>query len=151
MKIELLESEVEDVIFEGQLLEKYNIKCVKRQVKLGGAGIVDILGWDRSRKCWVIVELKRDTVCTKAYAQGMRYRNWLDEMMDERSCGRQRPYNKPYVLLIGQHLADELNFLPSIWRDEVEYGGCAYDLFKVKPVLDMGWHSVAQREYNETK
>jgi hypothetical protein len=151
MEIKLLETEVEDIIFEEQLLEEYDIRCVKRQVKLGGAGIVDILGWDRSKKCWVIVELKRDMVCTKAYAQGMRYRSWLDEMLYERQRHRQRPYTKPYVLLIGRHLADELKFLPSICSDKVEYGGCAYDLFKVKPVIDMGWHSTAQREYNENK
>lgn len=149
MEIKLLEAEVEDIIFEEQDLEQYSIKCIGRQVAFGKAGIVDILGWDRERKCWVIVEIKRDRLCSKAYAQGMRYRDWLEGQLANRAASRGIGFKKPYTLLIGAELADELNFISDICRGDVSQGGCCYSLFQVEPVLNLNWFSPAQRRYAE--
>jgi hypothetical protein len=139
MKIELLESEVEDIIFEGQLLEDYDIKCIKRQVKFGSAGIVDILGWDRYNKRWVIIEIKRDGLDARAYAQGMRYRSWLSKYMNYRSCERQKSYNEPYILLIGAGANEDLRFLKAIGDDEDrDSNDSYYTIFNINPMLELG-------------
>jgi hypothetical protein len=139
MKIELLESEVEDYIFEEQLLEEYGIKCVKRQVNFGSAGIVDILGWDRHNKRWVIVEIKRDGLDTRAYAQGMRYRSWLSDYMSHRSCDRQKQYREPCMLLIGSTLHEDLRFLRSIEDDQHRDSRHSYyAIFNINPKLELG-------------
>jgi hypothetical protein len=151
MEIKLLETEVEDYIFEGQLLESYGIKCIKRQVKFGGAGIVDILGWDRFSKRWVIVEIKRDGLDTRAYAQGMRYRSWLSDYMDHRSCDRQKPYREPYVLLIGATLHEDLRFLRDIEDDQHRDSRHSYyAIFNINPKLELGnFSSTHANEYHD--
>jgi len=151
MKIEITEKEVEDIIFEGQKLEKHNIKCVQRQVRFGVAGIVDILGYDRCNKRWVIIEIKRDTLDAKAYAQGMRYRDWLSDYMDHRSCDRLRPYRDPYVLLIGCNLHEDLRFLRDINEDvNRDSRNSYYALTHIEPVLSLGcYSSIAGDSYQE--
>lgn len=127
------------MIFEGQRLEAYDIKCVQRQVQMGDAGIVDILGWDRRNKTWVIVEIKRDGLDSKAYAQAMRYRSWLNHYLDVRSCERRKPYREPYVLLIGSSMSDDLRFVGDITDNEDRSAVQSYYLlYNVKPSLWLG-------------
>jgi|14_taG_2_1085336.scaffolds.fasta_scaffold04053_6 hypothetical protein len=143
MEIKLLEAEVEDYIFERQLLETYSIKCIRRQVRFGVAGIVDILGYDKQRRCWVIIEIKRDALCTKAYAQGMRYRNWLSNYLMEKHFKRggvvdeAAVANLPYVLLIGASLCHELRFLAHACVNTF-YGDACYLSYSVQPKLELG-------------
>ena len=143
MKIEITEKEVEDIIFEGQLLEERGIKCVKRQVQMGNAGIVDILGYDRNRRCWVIIEIKRDSLNAKAYAQGVRYRNWLSQYLVERDGQRGMELddamrNLPYLLLIGKELSYDLRFLSTREKDDGFLGHECYLRFDVEPRLRLG-------------
>ena len=140
MEIKLLETEVEDYIFEGQLLETYGIKCIDRQVRFGVAGIVDILGYDRLRKCWVIVEIKRDGLDAKAYAQGMRYRNWLSNLLLEKHTARGGEVdlcNLPYVLLIGSGLSEDLRFLSEASPAKF-LGDACYLKFNIEPRVTLG-------------
>ena len=141
MEIKLLEAEVEDIIFEGQLLETYGIKCIKRQVRFGVAGIVDILGYDTKTKRWVIVEIKRDNLCAKAYTQGMRYRNWLanyqlDKHVDRGGSMSEGLGSLPYVLLIGASLSDELRFLANAHTGEF-HGDACYLVFGIEPKMTL--------------
>lgn len=156
MKVEISEKEVEDIIFEKQLLEQYDIKCVFRQKKLGVSGIADIIGWDRGNKTWVIIEIKKGAIDTKAYAQAKRYQRWLTGYMKQRSVAQGRHWgriadHKPYVLLIGDSMSDELRFLKPLNDDDgyrtsdLEY----YTVFNVEPRLKIDWLANSQLEYNE--
>jgi len=151
MEIKLTEKEVEDYIFEKNGLEDYSIKCVGRQVQMGDAGIVDILGWDRESKTWVIVEIKRDGLDAKAYAQAERYRSWLHEYMDVRSAGRCKPFNPPYTLLIGGELADDLRFLKDLTDNDTRSAMNGFYLFyNVSPTVHLGRYvSKKARQYQE--
>lgn len=151
MEIKLLESEVEDYIFEEQGLEEYGIRCVSRQVQMGDAGIVDILGWDRLSKTWVIVEIKRDGLDARTYTQAERYRLWLHEYMDARSCKRYKPFNPPYMLLIGTVLADDLRFIKDLTdNDDRSAMNDYYLLYNIKPQLQLGrFVSKSARQYHE--
>jgi len=156
MKLEISEKEVEDIIFEKQLLEYHNIKCVFRQKNLGVAGIADLIGWDRANKVWVIIEIKKGTIDAKAYAQAKRYQRWLTGYMKKRVIAQDRncikfEHHKPYVLLIGDSMSDELRFLKPLNDDDgyrtsdLDY----YTVFKVEPRLNIHWSSTSQLEYNE--
>ena len=156
MRLEISEKEVEDIIFEKQLLEQYDIKCVFRQKKLGVAGIADIIGWDRENKAWVIIEIKKGTIDTKAYAQAKRYQRWLTGYLKKKTLAQDRNWTKlvnrkPYVLLIGDSMSDELRFIKPLNDDEgyrtseMDY----YTVFKVEPRLNIHWSSTSQLEYNE--
>lgn len=139
MEIKLTEKEVEDYIFEKQGLEQYNIKCVGRQVQMGDAGIVDILGWDRENKTWVIIEIKRDGLDSKAYAQAMRYRSWLSYYMDYRSCESRKPFNEPYVLMIGTSMSDDLRFVKDLTDNAHRSAREAfYLLYNIAPQVQFG-------------
>ena len=152
MEIKLTEKEVEDYIFEKNGLEEYNIKCVSRQVQMGDAGIVDILGWDRESKTWVIIEIKRDGLDAKAYAQAERYRSWLHEYMDVRSTRRCKPFNPPYTLLIGSELTDDLRFLKDLtdnYSDRSAMYGF-YLFYNVSTRVHLGMYvSKKARQYQE--
>lgn len=151
MEIKLTEKEVEDYIFEKQGLEEYHIKCVGRQVQMGDAGIVDILGWDRWNNTWVIVEIKRDGLDARAYTQAERYRSWLHEYMDARSCKRRKTFNPPYTLLIGTDLADDLRFAKDL-TDHFDRTAMNdfYLIYNIKPQVQLGrFVSKSARQYRE--
>jgi hypothetical protein len=144
MRLEISEKEVEDIIFEKQLLEQHDIKCVFRQKNLGVAGIADLIGWDRENKTWVIIEIKKGVIDAKAYAQAMRYQQALCRYLDER-C---RPFNPPYILMIGGSLADELRFLTDIVDDQTRSSlKSYYTCFMVEPKLRLNYHLAAQVDY----
>jgi len=156
MRLEISEKEVEDIIFEKQLLEQHDIKCVFRQKNLGVAGIADLIGWDRKNKAWVIIEIKKGTIDAKAYAQAKRYQRSLTGYMKKRVLAQGRNFikfeqHKPYIILIGDSMSDELRFLKSLNDDDgyrtsdLDY----YTVFKVEPRLNIHWSSTSQLEYNE--
>ena len=109
---------------------------------MGDAGIVDILGWDRQTKTWVIIEIKRDGLDSKAYAQAMRYRSWLSDYLYVRSRERECPYNEPYVLMIGTGVSDDIRFVRNIeYSDTRNVRNAYYSIYNIRHEVALGHYS----------
>ncbi len=76
------ERELEDYICDNQVLENYDLKIIARQMKVGSAGILDILCMNRKTKDLVVVELKKGEINPEAQFQADRYKKWLEYKLE---------------------------------------------------------------------
>ena len=98
------EKDIEDFLCEGDNLELYlNLRFVARQVEIFGFRI-DILGYNRLDKCFYIIELKKDELNSKAFAQAFKYFRLMNIKYNIKT-GEKHRFK---ILLVGQNLNSEL-------------------------------------------
>jgi len=143
----ILEKDIEAAIHDGQLLMKYGIKIVGRQVRgveitgLSGdvvfeeiEGVIDLIGYHALSGTWIIIELKRGLADSRAFTQLSRY---IDSAEWITSCfGVKRGGRKPKIagLLIGLDITPDLQFLPCLadFVDTNKFRGYDIDFHIIK-------------------
>ena len=109
ININLSEKELEDFLCSNNNLEKYlNLKFIARQVSIPPVGIVDILAYHKESKCWVIIELKKDSLDASAFCQLSSYLNYYKKtksFINYKYFQRERQF---CGLLIGNDLDSNL-------------------------------------------
>lgn len=134
MEYNILEKDIENAIFEGQLLKHYGIKIVAQQVRSVNKtakgsgksyphdmdGIIDLIGYHNKSKTWIIIEVKRGTLDAAAYTQLNRYISSANYLADDFRCDRMGRRPKIAGLLIGANWSDDLNFIEELssWDSE---------------------------------
>lgn len=146
IKIDCKESDIEDILAK-HLDEKLNIKYLDRQYRTP-VGIIDIIAKSHTDKnCYYVIEIKNGTLGSDAYAQVLRYCNWMNS--EESKDGKR--YFIP--LLIGDFLSEQLNHLCDYFDDDGGYGrhnikDVLYRCFKFDPMtgISFNYHSTTQME-----
>jgi len=122
----ILEKDIEAAIHDGQLLMKYGIKIVGRQVgsfrHIGNCadfyhdfgGIVDLIGYHVRSKSWVIIELKRGVLDASAFTQLSRYMSSASSVAHDYFCDRMGRRPKVVGLLIGSTKSRDLSFISDL-------------------------------------
>ena len=126
ININLSEKELEDFLCSNNNLEKYlGLKFIARQVSIPPVGIIDILAYHKESKCWVIIELKKDSLDALAFCQLSSYLNYYRKtksFIDYKNFQRKREF---CGLLIGQNLDSNLvkcvNYYAGINCDIINY------------------------------
>ena len=134
----LSEEDVERIIVEQMLLESRGLRVLTRQYNCGCAGGADILAYSKEMKCYVIVEVKRDKICPKAYAQLHRYCAWFERVKNRRVIG----------LLIGKSMDDQLRFMKR-W-DPWQQGNLpitSYTLYNFSVEISLDWFDKRQQSF----
>tara|TARA_R100001163_G_C5059424_1_gene196118 strand:+ start:188 stop:733 length:546 start_codon:yes stop_codon:yes gene_type:complete len=103
------EIQIENEIFNRQLLLRYGIKCLWRQVRLGYAGIADIIAYDRQTKKWVIIEVKKGVLDRSAVGQAYLYKEAFSKFLDFRSCDIKMEPRDVSIVLIGGSVNGEVS------------------------------------------
>jgi hypothetical protein len=153
MQITFSEKELEDFLCKDDNLMTYlKLKFIARQVRLGSDGIIDILAYHKSNKCFVIIELKRATLDANALLQGLNYLNFYQktskDITNYTTFQRSRKF---CLLLIGSDLDPCLHKIVSHGDDDYQDGGLTYTLFNMN--LDSGinfkYYNKNQSEFDE--
>jgi len=145
LRIEGTEKDIEDVLCEN-MKEFLGLRFVARQAQTP-AGVIDIIA--AAKDVFYVIELKRDTIDTHAYAQVMRYCNYLNF---NKSKNGKRVFAP---LLIGEHLSGELYRNVKQFEESGENFKAyhlhipEYALFQFNPLsgISFSYYSPAQQEY----
>ena len=100
------EKDIEEFIYENELLENKGFRCLQRQFQTA-YGIIDILAYSSEHNRLVVVELKKGVVDEGAVGQVLRYMSAIKELFEGISACEDsldelkgiKPY--PLGLLIG--------------------------------------------------
>ena len=114
ISIDFDEKDIEDYLCtDGNLFKHLDLKLIARQVKIFDF-YIDILAYSKLEKCFYIIELKKNDLNAKAYAQVKKYKRLLEIKYFKKHNFK--------TLLIGQNLAEELFFLVENYqRSKDEY------------------------------
>lgn len=102
IEIDFQEKDIEEYLCRNGNLTKWfpNLVVVKQQFKIFDF-YIDILAYDKERKCFVIIELKKGELNASAAIQALRYKE----------CMKRKYYrHRFYILLLGHNLNPELNY-----------------------------------------
>jgi len=163
MEYNILEKDIENAIFKGQLLKKYGIKVVAQQVRSVNKtvkrsdksksyshdmdGIIDLIGYHNKSKTWIIIEVKRGVLDASAYTQLSRYISSAKRLADDFYCCGRAIRPKVAGLLIGGSWTNDLEFLDELdgWLPDVpiapecffEYHPITKLIFRVETKLEV--------------
>lgn len=129
ININLSEKELEDFLCSDNNLEKYlSLKFIARQVSIPPIGIIDILAYHKESKCWVIIELKKDSLDTSAFCQLSSYLNYYRKtksFIDVKNFHKERKF---CGLLIGSSL--DINLIKCVDYSDFSCHVITYRLFR---------------------
>lgn len=104
------ERDIEDFLCTDNNLEEYlDLKYVDNQVKIDRF-FIDILAYSKYEKCFYIIELKKDELNARAFAQALKYIRLMNI--------RYKNKHKFKMLLIGHDLNDELFYNVELYNAE---------------------------------
>lgn len=124
----LLEKELEEIIYSAphEELSKRGLHLknnLLRQVSFGDYGICDLIAYERYRDPVShvleidIIELKKDTVCPKAYFQSLRYAFAVDKSMKQRCFSHEVHIN---IILIGRQIDKDIYYLINHFNNHID-------------------------------
>lgn len=115
--------------------KEWNLK--ESQIKLGEAGIIDLLAHHKSEPKWLIIEIKKDISSDKTVGQVLRYMGWVKENLacdNEEILGRiisgyPPDENIRLALKINKNIDQQIYFLEC---DQVKFidAQTAFDIVK---------------------
>lgn len=133
MKQEISEKELEDYICFNKVLENYELKVIARQLKVGSAGILDVLCMNRKTRDLVVVELKKGEINPETQFQANRYKMWLEYYLDgsvkshwSESRISKRAKKSIATLVIGKFAHKDMFLINSI-NEAYDYSRELYD------------------------
>lgn len=144
------EKDIEDILVE-DCPHFIGLKYIRRQFRIP-VGIIDILAKGiENRGTYYVVEIKKGKLDASAFAQVLRYSQWLTS---EFSKDGRRAF---IPLLIGQELGDDIVHLCEYFEPEEHPGVCYYGrvfyrLFDFCPRsgVTFTWYNNIQRRYRES-
>ncbi len=153
MQIQFSEKELEDFLCKDKNLEKYlGLNFVARQVTIEPMGIIDILGFSKSQKCWVIIELKKSLLDKDSIIQGLSYLNYYKSVSNYKDRFKDTSERAFKLLLVGQNLDNSIkkivhHYNSSFSRDWDIY----YSLFSLKfdEGVSVNYYNVHQKEISD--
>jgi len=154
----ILEKDIEAAIHDGQLLMKYGVRIVGRQLRgitkacrdngkyyqSDFGGIVDLIGYHLKSRTWIIIEIKRGALDSSAFTQLSRYIKHAKYMADDFYCDRRGRRPRVAGLLIGTDWTKELDFI----NDFEEIGDGGSDFFFYQPITMLTFTAKSILEVN---
>lgn len=137
IEINCSEQDIEDFLCKDNNLYKYlNLRFLKRQV-VTPVGVIDIVAYNNNTKRFVIIELKKDILDSKAFFQLDRYRNCIQKIEYLRwekrgaSCKNFKDERIFDCLLIGKNISPDLYYSVEHWDPDSDllYARMWYTLF----------------------
>lgn len=131
INLDISKKQLEDFLCSGKNLEKYlNLKFIARQVAIPPIGIIDILAYHKDSKCWVIIELKKESLEESGFCQLYSYLNYYNitkSLIQYKDFQRTRKFAG---LLIGSTLHNKLEKLTYFYDHSFIYSNdIRYTLF----------------------
>tara|TARA_R110002153_G_C13250359_1_gene491557 strand:+ start:198 stop:677 length:480 start_codon:yes stop_codon:yes gene_type:complete len=154
----ILEKDIEAAIHDGQLLMKYGVRIVGRQLKgitkecadsnkyyqSDFGGIVDLIGYHLKSRTWIIIEIKRGVLDASAFTQLSRYIKHAEYIADEFYCDRRGRRPKIAGLLIGTDWTKEVDFINDF--EDIKDGGSEF--FFYQPITMLTFTAKSTLEVN---
>lgn len=133
IEINCSEKDIEDFLCKENNLERHlGLRFLARQFTTP-LGIVDIVAYNKNTKRFVIIELKKDALDSKAFFQMERYRHYFKTSEHKKWFGAppHKEERKFDCLLIGKDIAQDLYYSVEIWDcvDDLRYASMWYTCF----------------------
>lgn len=155
------EKSIEDFLCKDNNLEKHlGIRFLRRQYRTS-VGIIDILGYCKNKKKFVIIEIKKDEITSKSFFQINRYNFIFNKLENDRwhnsyfnPIRRNRPFRKRVrkaeLLLIGNSLHESLFYSVELWAadETLMYASTSYILYNIdeKSEISFNYYSFKQNK-----
>jgi len=144
IKIECEEKDIEDFLC-ADINKHLSLKLIGRQISTP-AGVIDVLAYSKEFDIYFVIELKKNYLNTSAFAQVIRYSNFLN-------CTLSKGRRVFVPLLIGMHLHEELEKSVFLYKDNCvdknSFWKVYYTLFNLSPDkgITFNWHNAKQYKY----
>ena len=140
------EKDIEDFLCTDNNLMRYlNLRFIARQVDIFGFKI-DILAYNRLDKCFYIIELKKDDLSAKAFAQAFKYLRLMNIKYNKFN------YKHDFkMLIIGQNFNSELIGALAHYKayseDNPNYLYTLYS-YNFKDGIEFNYYNKAENNFN---
>lgn len=119
--INCTEKDIEDFLADNKNLEEYlGLKFLSRQFQINKF-FIDILAYNKSEKCFYIIELKKDNLNANALVQAVKYQRLMKFNYKNK--------HKFKILLIGTNLCEDLYYCVHSYLKFEENEDISYTLY----------------------